>query len=243
MSLADNVSNWIKTQVKEAKAKGVVVGLSGGIDSSVVAALSKKALGDNVLGLIMPCMSESNDEEHALLVASFLKIKTERIILDTVYEKLLDIFPSGNKLTMANLKPRLRMLTLYYFANNLNYLVAGTGNKSEIMVGYFTKYGDGGVDILPLGRLLKTEVKKLAEKLGIPKEIIEKVPSAGLWPEQADEKELGISYDELDRAILALESGKKEELDSHILTKVEGLIKASEHKRAPIKMFVSPSTF
>lgn len=243
MGLADDVSNWIKTQVKEAKAKGVVVGLSGGIDSSVVAALSKKALGDNVLGLIMPCMSESSDEEHAFLVASFLKIKTERIILDTVYEKLLDIFPSGNKLAMANLKPRLRMLTLYYFANNLNYLVAGTGNKSEIMVGYFTKYGDGGVDVLPLGKLLKTEVKKLAEELGIPKEIIEKRPSAGLWPEQADEKELGIIYDELDRVILALESGKKEELDSHILAKVESLIKASEHKRTLVKMFVSPSTF
>ncbi|MDI6703433.1 MAG: NAD+ synthase [bacterium] len=238
MGLADDISNWIKIQVKEAKAEGVVVGLSGGVDSSVVAALSKKALGDRVLGLIMPCQSESEDYDHAILVALRLKLKTERVALETVYNKLLETLPSGNKLAMANLKPRLRMITLYYFANNLNYLVAGTGNKSEIMVGYFTKYGDGGVDILPLGGLLKSEVRELAWELDIPKEIIEKVPSAGLWPGQTDEGELGIGYDELDRAILALESGNREDLDSHILAKVEDLIKASSHKRSLARIYI-----
>lgn len=237
MGLAEEISNWIRIQVKGAKAEGVVVGLSGGVDSSVVAALSKKALGDRVLGLIMPCQSGSEDYDHATLVASLLELRTERVDLETVYNELLETLPPGNRLAMANLKPRLRMITLYYFANNHNYLVAGTGNKSEIMVGYFTKYGDGG-DILPLGGLLKSEVRELAKGLGIPKQVIEKTPSAGLWPDQTDEGELGMSYDELDRAILALESGNKGNLDSHILAKVEGLIKASSHKRSPAKIYI-----
>jgi len=231
MSLADEISNWIKTQVKETKAEGVVVGLSGGIDSSVVAALSKKAIGDRVLGLIMPCQTDSIDEKHAFLVASCFKIKTERIALDSIYEKLLEIFPSGNKLALSNLKPRLRMLTLYYFANSLNYLVAGTGNKSEIMVGYFTKYGDGGVDILPLGGLLKSEVRQLAKELQIPEEIINKVPSAGLWPGQTDEGELGITYEDLDKILDALESNNPIDLQPKLVEKVKRLIDTSKHKR------------
>jgi NAD+ synthase len=104
-------------------------------------------------------------------------------------------------LAIANLKPRLRMLTLYYFANKLNYLVVGTGNKSELTMGYFTKYGDGGVDILPLGDLLKSEVKQLAVELNVPHEIINKAPSAGLWAGQTDEGEMGITYAELDKIL------------------------------------------
>ncbi|MEW6096829.1 MAG: NAD+ synthase [bacterium] len=233
MGLVVQISNWINSQVKKANAEGIVVGLSGGIDSSVVAALSKKAVGDKLLGLIMPCQSESIDEKYALLVASCLKIKTERIALDTAYEKLLEAFPSGNKLAVANIKPRLRMLTLYYFANNLNYLVAGTGNKSEIMVGYFTKYGDGGVDILPLGGLLKTQVRQLARELDIPKEILSRVPTAGLWHNQTDEWELGITYEDLDKVLkVVLESKKTTNLPHDLIAKVKGLIKTSEHKRA-----------
>lgn len=238
MGLADDISNWIKSEVNEAGAEGVVLGLSGGVDSSVVTALSKKAMGERVLGLIMPCESESIDEEYALLIASHLKLKTERVVLDSIYHKFIEILPHGNKLALANLKPRLRMIVLYYFANTLNYLVAGTGNRSEIKVGYFTKYGDGGVDILPIGGLLKSEVRELARELGIPGEIIERVPSSGLWLGQTDEGELGISYDELDRAILAFESGKREGLDSLTLAKVESLMKESSHKRLPPKIFV-----
>lgn len=237
MGITSDISSWIKLQAKEAGADGVVVGLSGGIDSSVVAVLAKKALGDNVLGLIIPCQSSLEDEEHAHLAASLFEIKTERIDLEPAYEKLLGILPPSNQLALANLKPRLRMITLYYFANKLNYLVAGTGNKSEIMVGYFTKHGDGGADILPLGGLLKTKVRELAGELGIPKEIIEKTPSAGLWAGQTDEGEIDISYDELDKAILVLESDKRDEVDSRILTKVEGLIRKSSHKRSTPKVF------
>lgn len=231
MGLADEISSWIKNCVKVSNAEGVVVGLSGGIDSSVVAALSKKALGDNVLGLIMPCETNSIDEEDVLLIASWLNLKTERIPLDTAYKNLLDTFPTGNKLALANLKPRLRMLTLYYFANNLNYLVAGTGNKSEIMVGYFTKYGDGGVDILPLGGLLKTEVRELAKELKIPHKILNKTPTAGLWQGQTDEEELGITYEDLDNVLRGLASGNTTNLSQELVAKVKGLIAASEHKR------------
>lgn len=237
MKLTEQICNWIKEQVTKANAQGIVVGISGGIDSAVVAALSKKSLGDKVLGLIMPCQSNPIDEEYGLLIASRLNLKIERILLDSVYNSLLEILPpvggstscrDNTKLAIANLKPRLRMITLYYFANSLNYLVAGTGNRSEIMVGYFTKYGDGGTDILPIGGLLKTEVRELARELDIPNEIIDKTPTAGLWQGQTDEGELGMRYEDLDNII----SGKTIEIPSIDLTaRVQGLIDASQHKR------------
>lgn len=237
MGLAEQISNWIRERVGEAKKEGVVVGLSGGIDSSVVACLAKRALGKKVLGLIMPCYSSDLDEDHALLVAKKLDIKTERMSLNSVYDKLVEILLSGKKIALANLKPRLRMLILYYFANNLNYLVTGAGNKSEILIGYFTKYGDGGCDILPLGDLLKTEVRRLAEELGVPREIMEKTPSAGLWEEQTDEEEIGISYQELDRTITAIESGRRESVSPEMLARVEEIIRKSAHKRSPAIVF------
>ncbi len=162
MKLSEEIVRWIKKQVQKANKIGIVLGLSGGIDSSCVAVLSKKALGDNVLGLILPCYSNSIDEKFALKIARRFNIKTERIILDNIFDNLINIYPKGTDIAKANLKPRLRMTVLYYFANTLDYLVAGTGNKSELYAGYFTKYGDGGVDILPLGGLLKTEVKNVA---------------------------------------------------------------------------------
>jgi len=237
MSLKEEIVRWVKEKVKEAKAKGIVVGLSGGIDSSVVASLCREAMEDKVLGVIMPCQSSAEDEHYALMMAKKLQIKTERVVLNSVYEEILKILPPGNQLSKANLKPRLRMIVLYYFANNLNYLVAGTGNKSEITVGYFTKYGDGGVDILPLGGLLKSEVRKLAKELNIPKEIMERPPTAGLWKGQTDEGELGMSYEELDRIIRGIELNNTESLPLEKVTRVKELIKSSRHKRLLIPVF------
>ncbi len=237
MSLPDKISKWIKSRVDEARAKGVIVGLSGGLDSSVVAVLSKQALQDEVLGVIMPCHNEPCCEEDANLLATTFGIKTSRVALGRVYNELLNILPDASKLVQANLKPRLRMLTLYYFANKVNYLVAGTGNKSELMVGYFTKYGDGGADILPLGGLLKTQVIELAKELKIPPKIIDKVPSADLWNGQTDENELGISYPELDKAILSIESGNTGNIDPEVINKLHNLMQASEHKRSVIPIF------
>lgn len=162
MRLSDEICEWIKAKIGQAKAKGAVFGMSGGLDSSVVACLAKKAAGENALGLILPCHSSRQDQEYVYKLASKRGIKTICISLDSIYDKLLEILPPGSDLARGNLKPRLRMAVLYYFANMLNSLVVGTGNKSEIAIGYFTKYGDGGVDILPLGGLSKTEVRELA---------------------------------------------------------------------------------
>ena len=232
MSLSTDISSWIKGKVKKANAEGVVVGLSGGLDSSCVGALCKKALGEKVLGLILPCENNPQNEKFVNLIVEKFNIKTEIIVLDSAYKKLLEILPEANKITTLNLKPRLRMITLYYYANKLNYLVAGCSNKSELTVGYFTKYGDGGVDILPLGELLKSEVRELAKDLGIPKEIITRVPTAGLWQGQTDEEELGVSYEDLDKAIIAIEEDKADDFSNpEIVNKVKKMIRSSEHKR------------
>jgi len=227
----DRIAAWIAGKVKEAGCKGVVVGLSGGIDSAVVAALCRKALGDNVLCAIMPCESSPRDEEDAVKLAAEFAIRTITICLDSVYQSFPRVFSESSKLARINLKPRLRMLTLYYLANTYSYLVVGTGNKSEIMVGYFTKYGDGGSDILPLGDLYKTEVRELARELDLPGELIDKPPSAGLRKNQTDEEELGITYEKLDHALMAIETGNTEKIDSQILARVQSLIAGSAHKR------------
>ena len=241
MQFSEEIASWIKEQVEKADKKGIVFGLSGGIDSAAVAVLCKKALGDNVLALILPCKSNPQDEGFALRAAKNFDIRTEKVVLDDVFDKLAGIFSETINMAKANLKPRLRMCTLYYFANTLDYLVAGTGNKSELAVGYFTKYGDGGADILPLGGLLKTEVRDLARDLGIPDEIINRVPSAGLWDGQTDEGEMGITYDELDEAIKAIEKGQTGDIDENVMSKVKKMMKDSEHKRAEIPVFYKGS--
>lgn len=234
MRTAERISTWIRERVEEAGAEGVVLGMSGGIDSSVAAVLVKMGLGDGVLGVIMPCHSDPTGEEHARMVAAKFGIETEYVDLTPTFDRLLATLPSGDGVAVANLKPRLRMAVLYHYANSRNYLVAGTGNKSEIMVGYFTKYGDGGADILPLGSLLKKQVRELARELGIPEAIIVKPPSAGLWEGQTDEGEMGITYDELDGVLLALESGNTDQCDQRALARVRAMMAVSQHKREPI---------
>lgn len=229
--IESKIVHWLRAKVEEAGAKGLVLGISGGIDSSITAVLVKKAVGDNHLALILPCHSSPADLEHANLLAQTFALKTETVDLTPVYDLLLTILPPGTPMARANLKPRLRMLTLYYYANTFNYLVVGTGNKSELQVGYFTKYGDGGVDLLPLGNLYKTQLREFAHYLGIPKEIIEKPPSAGLWEGQTDEGEMGITYSELDSILEALEKGEADEL-SPLTSKVKRMIESSAHKRA-----------
>jgi len=219
-------------QVRQAGAQGLVVGLSGGVDSAVVAVLGQRAVGDDLLGVLMPCHSLPEDGELAGLLARTFGLPTLTVDLTPVYDSLLASLPPGSALARANLKPRLRMTTLYYLANERNYLVAGTGNRSELMMGYFTKYGDSGVDMLPLGGLLKTQVWELARALGVPEAIVNRAPSAGLWPGQTDEGEMGITYAVLDRTLLALERGDTDEIDPATLMKVQDKIARSAHKRA-----------
>jgi len=230
--MQNKIVNWLKQQVKGSGAKGIILGLSGGIDSAVVAALCKEAVGkNNVLVLYMPCNSNIQDLKDAKLVAKKLKLKSKLVDLSNVYNNFLKVLPQAQGLALGNLKPRLRMSTLYYFANKLNYLVCGTGNKSELMVGYFTKYGDGGVDILPMADLFKRQVRSLAQKLKIPENIITKAPTAGLWQGQTDEGELGITYNELDDILDRLCNNKPQVAGKTKVNKVKEMFKNSEHKR------------
>ena len=136
------------------------------------------------------------------------------------------------RLPLANLKPRLRMSTLYFIANSLNYLVVGTGNRSELTIGYFTKHGDGAADLLPLGRLLKSEVRELAIELEIPQSIIDKAPSAGLWAGQTDEDEMGFAYSDLERYL----KGGPEGVAPALAMRIERLVRTTEHKRTQALM-------
>ena len=153
--IATRISEWLREQVSSARAKGLVVGLSGGVDSACTAALAKRAMGDRALGVLMPCHSDPVDADYARMAADVLDVETITVDLGAVYDLLLEQLPHADRIAAANIKPRLRMTTLYYLAAAHNYLVAGTGNRSELMVGYFTKYGDGGVDLEPLGELFK----------------------------------------------------------------------------------------
>jgi len=230
--LADRLVLWIREQVASAGGKGVVLGMSGGLDSSVAAVLCRRAFPEHCLGVLMPCYSSPGDSEHARLVADKFFIPTRTVVLDGVLDSLLGVLlPEGeadcSPRVKANLKVRLRMLTLYYFANQLGYIVVGSSNRSELAAGYFTKYGDGGVDIMPLGSLVKGQVRELAHFLGIPQPIIDKPPSAGLWPGQTDEAELGFSYEELDRYLTAGQAS------SDLKKNLEARSEASAHKRLP----------
>lgn len=230
--LTEELVSWIREKVLAGSGQGVVVGMSGGLDSSVLAVLCHYAFPKNMLGVIMPCQSQQQDKEHAQLVAGKFSIPTKEVVLDDIFTTMLQALPdckatpTASQLAQANLKARLRMLTLYYIANQLKYMVAGASNKSELSIGYFTKYGDGGVDIMPLGNLVKVQVKELARFLGIPKPIIDKPPSAGLWDGQTDESEMGFSYDELDRYLLTGEA------PIELKTKIEAMIAVSDHKRS-----------
>lgn len=225
--VCNELVEWLQIKVAEAGGKGVVFGLSGGVDSAVVAGLAKLAFPETSLGIIMPCHSNPIDEEHGLLVADALGLKTEKVDLSEVYDLFIKAanIEDTNNLATANIKPRLRMTTLYYFAQKNNYLVLGGSNKSEFTVGYFTKHGDSGVDLLPIASFVKRDIWEMARYLNIPDMIIEKLPTAGLWEDQTDEEEMGFGYDVLDTFILE-RTGPKD-----ITQKIERMNRISEHKR------------
>lgn len=226
---------WIKERVTDAGAKGIVLGMSGGIDSAVVAALVKRAFPDNSFCVTMPCYSNPIDEEHAKLVADAIGMEMKTVVLNDAFDTMKTLVGAKDtdpKLAIANIKSRLRMITLYYYAGLNNYLVAGTGNKSELTIGYFTKYGDGGSDMLPIACFVKKEVRELAEYLGIPEIVITKAPTAGLWENQSDESEMGMTYEQLDNYILT------GQCNEDVKCKVNMMNQRSEHKRVPIPRFI-----
>jgi NAD+ synthetase len=193
------ICDWLAKQLSRANTQGVVVGISGGVDSAVAATLAEKALGhDHVLGLIMPCHSQKEDIDDANLVINHLRLRHELVDLTSIADALSGILPETSEKIFCNIRPRLRMTTLYHYAAAHNYLVLGTSNRSEWEIGYFTKYGDGAADLQPLIHLLKRDVVQLALYLQLPLRIIQKPPSAGLWRGQTDESDIGFTYQELD---------------------------------------------
>ena len=223
--------NWIKEILAEAGAKGIVLGMSGGKDSALVGILCRMAT-PNVTGIIMPYQSRRNlgeDRDHALMLNEKFDIQTLEVDLTPVKEAfetvLLPLDANQNPMAYANMNPRLRMITLYNYAQRKNYLVCGTGNLSERTMGYFTKWGDGAFDFNPIGDLTVREIYKLLTYAECPEEIIKEPPSAALFEGQTDEQEMGITYEEIDEYLL---NGNASE---EARAKIEAASKRAEHKR------------
>jgi len=239
------LERFLKTHLEETGTRCLVVGMSGGLDSSVTAALCAKALGgQRVLGISLPEKETRNDKalEDPKSVASKYRVRFKIIDLTPIVEASRNSLDAkrARGVPWGNVKARLRAMVLYYFANVEHGLVVGTGDKSEIMLGYFTKFGDGACDLLPLADLYKTSVRNLAKHLGIPERIRVKASSPELWPGQTAEKELGLSYEKLDRILWGLERWMTPEeiveetgLKLALVRKVRERWLKSEHKRRP----------
>ncbi len=232
----DKRVEFIQNVLKSSRASGIIYGNSGGKDSALVGILCKAAC-DNTVGIIMPCASKRNfgmDKDDGLEVAEQYGIETRLVDLTPVRECETEMLSAVTTLTdaaLANIAPRLRMTTLYAVAAAENRIVAGTGNRSEAYMGYFTKWGDGAHDFNPIADLTVTEIYEFLEYLGAPRCIIEKAPSAGLFEGQTDESEMGLSYAALDKFLL---TGEASEHDRAIIEKFHN---ASEHKRRPITAY------
>lgn len=227
---------FIKETLKESGASGIVFGNSGGKDCALVGILCKAAC-ENTVGIILPCSSKRNYEEDtkdALAVANKFNIKTETLDVTPIKTALLnelEKIATPNSVALTNIAPRLRMTSLYAYAASNNMLVAGTGNRSEVYVGYFTKWGDGGHDFNPIFDLTVTEVYEFLEYLGAPEIIIKKAPSAGLFEGQTDEDDMGVKYSDIDNYLL-YGKGEKE-----VIEKIENMHRRTEHKRVEIKRY------
>ena len=245
LEIAQNrIIDFILNETRKAEVNGAVIGISGGIDSALAATLAVRALGkDHVLGIHMPefGLTPAEDSKDAKALADWLGIEFQIIDISGIISAFMAAVPeskSADRLSMGNLKARIRMSILYFHANQMNRMVIGTSNKTEILLGYFTKYGDGGVDLEPIGGLYKTEVWELSRSLGVPDSLITKKPSAGLWAGQTDEVELGISYVKVDEVLRKLEQNEDLEtipntlgISEEQLDSVMSRIEKSEHKR------------
>lgn len=234
--VAERLISWLQTQVQVSNSKGLLVGISGGVDSAVVANLIKLACPNSSLGVIIPIHSSKSSLDDANLLIHQCNIQSITVDLSEEHQlilnksmnaiKKLNLFKDDYlKITDANLRARLRMSTLYSIANNLGYMVVGTDNADETYTGYFTKFGDGAVDIMPLKKILKKDVYEIGKVLGVPETILKKAPSADLWENQTDESEMGVSYESIEKYISGEQVSEKDE--KIILS----LHKKSEHKR------------
>lgn len=245
------VIEWMQKRVEDRNADGALVGLSGGIDSSTTAALTKKAFGDESLGVLLPASGTiTKDVEYANMLADAFDLDTIKVNMEEVNEVIKKNFqnidvekterdywpqtkiPTPNP-AEQNIQTRLRMMTLYYIAEKKNYVVMGTSNKSEIMAGYYTLYGDGATDMRPLGEFTKTQVWELADRIGVPQEIIDRPPTGGCRGDESDrdEKEFGIDYRTFDAIYETIENGGDlSKFDIENVNRTVELISAAENK-------------
>ena len=225
------IEQFLKNYLEESHCKAYVLGLSGGVDSSLVAAIARKAVGkDKLFCYALDIDSNPADVEDAKKVAEELDLNLEVINLSKTYHSYLDDLHGEEfiRLTKSNLKVRMRMVALFAFAQEKSGLVLGTDNMDERYVGYFTKYGDGAADVLPIVYLTKKEVREAAELYGLSSLLADRVPSAGLFEGQTDETEMGVKYEDLDKYLLG---GK---VEKSVEERIEHLHRISEHKRVPI---------
>ena len=244
--IQQGIETFLKNSVSQNKADGVVFGLSGGIDSVTVAYLSAKLFGKKALALVMPdsTISPSSETGDALKVVGELGLDYKLIDIDVIH-KVYSNHLEPDERALGNLRARIRSDIIYYYANLKNFLVLGTSDKSEYSIGYFTKFGDGSADLLPISKLYKTQLREFAKILGVPNNIITKKSSPNLWKEHIAEEELGITYEEIDSILYCLEKRlsvdeiiKKTEIKRESVEKIYQMHEKSWHKRLPPKMVV-----
>jgi len=240
--LIENIDEFLSDQIEKNHANGVILGLSGGVDSAVLAYLCKRKLKEKTLAIIMPdtSITPNSETEDALKMISLTGIEYKLIDINPIIKEYT-MYLEPNEKARGNLRARVRTNILYYYANIRNYLVLGSSDKSEYLIGYFTKFGDGASDITPIIPLYKLQVREIARHLGVPDKVISKKSSPHLWKEHEAEKELGISYEEIDSILYCLfdkklSNSETEEItgiDKNMIEKIHRLNISSEHKRSP----------
>ena len=252
--VSKHITNWIENYINKSGAKGIVVGVSGGVDSALTSTLCAET-GHNILCLEMPIYQNkdqvSRSKKHIdWLMSKYPNVTSKQIKLNDTFESFVNSLPDNSsdkhELSLANTRSRLRMVTLYYFSALNNYIVAGTGNKVEDFgIGFYTKYGDGGVDISPIADLLKSEVFTLAKFHNIIDEIIEAEPNDGLWNDnRSDEEQIGASYEEIEDAMMNFnKSDNLSKREKEVLDIFNSFHKANKHKMDPIPVCEIPKDY
>ena len=238
--LSKSIQTGIIQKCNNYSKDGVIFGLSGGIDSGVIAYLCAKSMKEKTLALIMPDskISPKEETEDAIKIVDTLGINYKLIDINSIHREYYNVL-EPNDLALGNLRARIRKNLLYYYANSKNLLVLGSSDKSEFNIGYFTKFGDGAADLLPIVSLYKTQIRQIAKELGLPNNIITKKSSPNLWPNHVAESEIGATYDEIDCILYCIidkklsvdETVSQTKIESETVEKIYQLYKKSEHKR------------